>query len=44
MAGGLKFRGEAVIFDLERVYLEGLGYRAVEAVEEQGKEIVLSVR
>ncbi|GIW24638.1 ribosome maturation factor RimM [Meiothermus sp.] len=41
MAGGLKFRGEAVVFDLERVYLEGLGYRAIEAIEEQGNEMVL---
>lgn len=41
MTGGLKFRGETVVFDLERVYLEGLGYRAVEEVEEQGNEMVL---
>lgn len=41
MAGGLKFRGEAVVFDLERVYLEGLGYRAIEEIEEQGNELVL---
>ncbi|WP_027876256.1 ribosome maturation factor RimM [Meiothermus cerbereus] len=41
MAGGLKFRGEPVIFDLERIYLEGLGYRAVEEIEEQGNEMVL---
>lgn len=41
MAGGLKFRGEPVIFDLERIYLEGLGYRAIEDIEEQNDEIVL---
>lgn len=41
MAGGLKFRGETVIFELERVYLEGLGYRAIEEIEEQGNEMVL---
>lgn len=41
MAGGLKFRGEPVIFDLERIYLEGLGYRAIEEIEEHSGEIVL---
>ncbi|GIW31900.1 MAG: ribosome maturation factor RimM [Meiothermus ruber] len=41
MAGGLKFRGELVIFDLERIYLEGLGYRAIEEIEEHNGEIVL---
>lgn len=41
MAGGLKFRGEPVIFDLERIYLEGLGYRAIEEIEEHNGEIVL---
>ncbi len=41
LEGGLKFRGEGVIFDLGRVYLEGLGYRAVEAVEEHNREIIL---
>ena len=39
--GALKFRGESVIFDLEKIYLEGLGYRAIEEVEEHNKEIVL---
>ncbi|AWR87166.1 ribosome maturation factor RimM [Meiothermus taiwanensis] len=41
MAGGLKFRGEPVIFDLERIYLEGLGYRAIAEIEEHNGEIVL---
>lgn len=41
MAGGLKFRGEPVIFDLERIYLEGLGYRTIEEIEEHSGEIVL---
>ncbi len=41
MDGGLKFRGETVVFDLEKVYLEGLGYRAIEEIEELNNEIVL---
>jgi 16S rRNA processing protein RimM len=41
MEGGLKFRGETLVFDLEKVYLEGLGYRAIEAIEEHNNEIVL---
>ncbi len=41
MEGGLKFRGETVVFDLDKVYLEGLGYRAIDAVEEHGNEMVL---
>ncbi|GIW35059.1 ribosome maturation factor RimM [Meiothermus sp.] len=41
MAGGLKFRGEPVVYDLERVYLEGLGYRAIEEIEELGNELVV---
>ncbi len=41
MDGGLKFRGEAVVFDLEKVYLEGLGYRAIEEAHELNNEIVL---
>jgi 16S rRNA processing protein RimM len=41
MEGGLKFRGETLVFDLEKVYLEGLGYRAIEEVEEHNNEIVL---
>ncbi|MCS7068956.1 MAG: ribosome maturation factor RimM [Meiothermus sp.] len=41
MAGGLKFRGETVVFDLDRVYLERLGYRAIDQIEELGNEIVL---
>ncbi len=41
LVGGLKFRGEPVIFELEKVYLEGLGYRVIEEVEELNNEIVL---
>ncbi len=41
MEGGLKFRGEAVVFDLEKVYLEGLGYRLIEEIEELGNELVV---
>lgn len=41
LEGGLKFRGEAVVFELDKVYLEGLGYRAIEDVEELNGEIVL---
>ncbi|WP_299429170.1 ribosome maturation factor RimM [uncultured Meiothermus sp.] len=41
MDGGLKFRGETVVFDLDRVYLEGLGYRVIEEIEQQNNEIVL---
>lgn len=41
MSGGLKFRGEPVIFDLERIYLEGLGYRAIQEMAEHNGEIVL---
>lgn len=41
MAGGLKFRGEAVVFDLDKVYLEGLGYRLIEEIEELGNELVV---
>jgi len=41
MDGGLKFRGETVVFDLDKVYLEGLGYRAIDEIEEHNNEIVL---
>lgn len=41
MEGGVKFRGETLIFDLEKIYLEGLGYRAIDNVEELNNEIVL---
>jgi 16S rRNA processing protein RimM len=41
MEGGVKFRGEAVVFDLEKVYLDGLGYRIVEEVQELNQEVVL---
>lgn len=41
MDGGLKFRGETVVFDLDKVYLEGLGYRAIDEIKELNNEIVL---
>lgn len=41
MEGGLKFRGEVVVFDLDKVYLEGLGYRVIEEIEELGNELVV---
>jgi 16S rRNA processing protein RimM len=41
MDGGLKFRGEPVVLDLEKVYLEGLGYRAIEDIEVLNNEMVL---
>jgi 16S rRNA processing protein RimM len=41
MNGGLKFRGEPVILELERVYLDGPGYRAIEDVFEQNSELIL---
>jgi 16S rRNA processing protein RimM len=41
MDGGLKFRGEPAILELDRVYLDGLGYRAIEDVRVQNDELVL---
>lgn len=41
MDGAVKFRGELAIFELERVYLDGLGYRAIEDVLDQNGETVL---
>ncbi|RDI95959.1 16S rRNA processing protein RimM [Meiothermus sp. QL-1] len=41
LSGGLKFRGEPVVLALKRVYLEGLGYRAIAKSENLNQEIVL---
>lgn len=41
LEGGLKFKGEPLIFDLEKIYIEGLGYRAIEDLEELNNEVVL---
>ncbi len=43
LAGGLKFRSEApeVLLGHARVYLEGLGWRAVERVEEMPGELIV---
>lgn len=41
LAGGIRFRGEEVIFALERVYVEGHGFRAVQDLYRVGGEIVL---
>lgn len=43
LGGAIKFRGEAVVADLERVYVEGLGYRAIEEAYYLGEEIVLEL-
>lgn len=41
LEGDLKFRGEPVIEGLERVYLEGYGYRAIEELYYLNQEMVL---
>lgn len=41
LQGDLKYRGEPVIEALERVYLEGLGYRLIEAVYPLNHETVI---
>ncbi|WP_457638368.1 ribosome maturation factor RimM [Oceanithermus sp.] len=43
LAGGLKYRSEApeVLFGRNRVYLDGLGWRVVERLEEVGDELVV---
>lgn len=41
LEGDLKFRGEPVIEALDRVYLEGLGYRLVEAIYALNNETVI---
>lgn len=41
LKGGLKFRGEPVLLHLERVYVEGHGFRAVEDLYRVGEELVV---
>ncbi|WP_448569175.1 ribosome maturation factor RimM [Thermus sp.] len=41
LQGGLKFRGEPVVAHLERVYVEGHGWRAVEDLYRVGEEVVI---
>ncbi|MCS7057270.1 MAG: ribosome maturation factor RimM [Meiothermus sp.] len=41
LEGALKFRGEPVVLELRRVYLEGLGYRAIREARTLNREIVL---
>ncbi|WP_114311525.1 ribosome maturation factor RimM [Thermus caldifontis] len=41
LQGGLKFRGEPVVAHLERVYVEGHGWRALEDLYQVGDELVV---
>lgn len=41
LRGGLKFRGEPVVAHLERVYVEGHGWRAVEDLYQVGDDLVV---
>ncbi|MGQ9510560.1 MAG: ribosome maturation factor RimM [Thermaceae bacterium] len=41
LAGGVRFRGEEVILKLDRVYLEGHGFRAIQDVFWVGSELVV---
>ncbi|MFN3369798.1 MAG: ribosome maturation factor RimM, partial [Thermus sp.] len=41
LRGGLKFRGEPVVAHLERVYVEGHGWRAVEDLYQVGEDLVV---
>lgn len=43
LGGAIKFRGEPVVTELERVYIEELGYRAIEEAYYLGEEIVLEL-
>ncbi|WP_018467303.1 ribosome maturation factor RimM [Calidithermus timidus] len=43
LGGAIKFHGEPVVAELERVYIEGLGYRAIEEAYYLGEEIVLEL-
>jgi 16S rRNA processing protein RimM len=43
LGGAIKFRGEPVVAELERVYIEGLGYRAIEEAYYLGEELVLEL-
>ncbi|GAA6733662.1 ribosome maturation factor RimM [Thermus oshimai] len=41
LKGGLRFRGEPVVLHLERVYVEGHGFRAVEDLYRVGEDLIL---
>ena len=41
LKGGLRFRGEPVVLHLERVYVEGHGWRAMEDLYRVGEELVV---
>ncbi|WP_117237009.1 ribosome maturation factor RimM [Thermus sediminis] len=41
LQGGLRFRGEPVVAHLERIYVEGHGWRAVEDLYPVGDELVV---
>ena len=41
LKGGLRFRGEPVVLHLERVYVEGHGWRAIEDLYRVGEELVV---
>ncbi|WP_243093804.1 ribosome maturation factor RimM [Thermus thalpophilus] len=41
LQGGLKFRGEPVVAHLERVYVEGQGWRAVEDLYQVAGDVVV---
>ncbi|RIH85768.1 Ribosome maturation factor RimM [Calidithermus terrae] len=43
LGGAVKFRGEPLVAGLERVYIEGIGYRAVEEAYYLGEELVLEL-
>ncbi|MER3451156.1 MAG: 16S rRNA processing protein RimM [Thermus sp.] len=43
LAGGLKFRGEEVLLHLERVYIEGQGFRAIQDVFRAGSDLVVQL-
>ncbi len=41
MDGGVKFRGQQIAGELERIYLEGLGYRSIEDAYYVNEDLVL---
>ena len=43
LEGDLKFRGEPIVEALDRVYLEGFGYRVIEEVFYLNEELVLKL-
>jgi len=43
LEGAIKFRGEPLVVELDKVYLEGLGYRTLEDAYYLNEEIVLQL-